>query len=106
MIIPFLKPYQRSIFGHTGIGIYLNTLGINCPSDQVVPTIDECRAAAVALKFTFMKKNTNIERPAGCYYHKDHGDTRFYFNTIVDPSSTENINTRFKGVCAGGIISF
>ena len=75
--------------------------GENCPSDRIVATVDECKAASAVLGLT---GGTNFHQdssgyPAGCYWK----NTYLYFNAVVDPSQTnpESFGVR-GGVCFKG----
>lgn len=83
----------------------MNNPGYNCPSEKIVSTTEDCKAAAAQFGCTYREeKIKESEKPAGCHFRSSSNEV--FFNEIVDISDTDNINVRFRGVCVGGNSSF
>ena len=75
---------------------------VNCPTDRIVATLDECKVASDVLGLTYYSSYTLFSTPAGCNWRAI-GEIRYsFFNTIVDPSQTSPNNVDFGGVCVKG----
>ena len=75
---------------------------VDCPTDRIVATLDECKAASDVLGLTFYSSYSFFSRPAGCNW-RDIGERQLsFFNTIVDPSQTSPEDVDFGPVCVTG----
>ena len=77
-------------------GYFKNGIGENCPASQIIDTESECKNSADVLGLSFVGSFISIGYPAGCYWK----DTKAFFNTIIDPSQTnQKIFGNRGGVC-------
>ena len=76
---------------------FISDIGKNCPASQIIDTENECKnSAADVLGLSFEWSLTDKGFPAGCYWK----DTKAFFNTIIDPSQTnQKIFGNRGGVC-------
>ena len=75
----------------------------DCIEDELVIRELDCMYAAQMLRKDYMKetKGQHFDQPAGCYYLAMSDDV--HFNTILDPSGTNNLLFSSKGVCVGSM---
>jgi hypothetical protein len=75
----------------------------NCPVNQIVATVSECKLAASELGIKYIGNVNKTNRPAGCYSLRNR--EKVYFNSVVDPKSTSSLWGEGAGICLPGIIT-
>lgn len=71
----------------------------DCPSQYVVTTEEECKAAAAEIGYPYNSQSSNDERPPGCFWN-DATNPKLIFNTNFD--GTANSNNNLGAVCLTG----
>ena len=64
-------------------------------------TLFNCKEASIKLQLSYEYEFRSENRPAGCYWG---GPTKSYFNSIVNPLSTNNGSFSDRGgICHAGM---
>ena len=95
----YFRLLLKLLIDYLGPEFYLGIGGRDCIEDEVVTKKSDCRYAAKVLNKEYKKESEDphYDRPAGCYYLTLSDDV--HYNTILDPSGTNDLLYSSKGVC-------